>query len=79
MSVRDYLLYVEYIWVIWVLPIGRRRKTLTMLHGKLERGPEEVVPREVVLSAPPSKYFINYKYKLCCFWFYLIYSRIVSA
>lgn len=27
----------------------RHRNILTMLHGKLERGPEEVVPREVML------------------------------
>lgn len=28
-----------------------------MLHGKLERGPEEVALREVVPSAPPSTFF----------------------
>lgn len=39
---------------IQFLPYGRHWNTLTMMQGKLERGPEEVVPREVVHSAPPS-------------------------
>lgn len=37
-------------------PSERRRSALTMLHGKLERGPEEVGLRQVKPSAPPSRH-----------------------
>lgn len=59
---------------ILILPYGRHWNTLTMLHGKLERGPEEVVPREVVQSAPPSKY-LYWKDKLIDILFYFSYLQ----
>lgn len=40
------------------------------MQGKLERGPEEVAPREVVQSAPPSNVCNKREIRLCLILFY---------
>lgn len=61
-------------------PDDRHWNTLTMLHGKLERGPEEVVPWEVVPSAPPSKYlYQKHNSAMSCFILFFLNKWCVSV